>query len=297
MVVSWFAIDVIWAVPDTECTPGAEHYFRWWSCLIILKLIGLLSSQDPSISLIRYTRCKSVLILTIDNLWELFLLETVTRLCRSNGVYRQPLRLIEHLLAKIGSPCTSCMIFNRVRSYARGSTLVHLTSSYHQAELKNNNYALAVSQWVARQYTGPCLCRKPQFACTPPPAFYVFSLTPLADIAELRDLDQPCTPRVDLVSYIISILNKCVPRGDPSCCPNSPCQGKYNNKLLEFSDWQVFWARSSFALNIAQLPLWDQLLVTESTIIATTHCTDVGYCLFRNPLVTHIPYHVPSLLL
>ena len=37
--------------------------------------------------------------------------------------------------------------------------------------------------------------------------------------------------------------------------------------------------------------------VTESTIIATIHCSDVGYCLFRNPLVTHIPYHVPSLLL
>ena len=39
------------------------------------------------------------------------------------------------------------------------------------------------------------------------------------------------------------------------------------------------------------------LAVTESTIIATIHCSDVGYCLFRNPLVTHIPYHVPSLLL
>ena len=38
-------------------------------------------------------------------------------------------------------------------------------------------------------------------------------------------------------------------------------------------------------------------IVTESTIIATIHSPDVGYCLFRNPLVTHIPYHVPSLLL
>ena len=37
--------------------------------------------------------------------------------------------------------------------------------------------------------------------------------------------------------------------------------------------------------------------VTESTIIATIHCLDVRYCLFRNPLVTHISYHVPSLLL
>ena len=37
--------------------------------------------------------------------------------------------------------------------------------------------------------------------------------------------------------------------------------------------------------------------VTESTIIATIHGPNVGYCLFRNPLVTHIPYHVPSLLL
>ena len=38
-------------------------------------------------------------------------------------------------------------------------------------------------------------------------------------------------------------------------------------------------------------------VVTESTIIATIHCPDVGYCLLRNPLVTHISYHVPSLLL
>ena len=37
--------------------------------------------------------------------------------------------------------------------------------------------------------------------------------------------------------------------------------------------------------------------VTESTIITTIHCPDVGYCLFKNPLVKHIPYHVPSLLL
>ena len=37
--------------------------------------------------------------------------------------------------------------------------------------------------------------------------------------------------------------------------------------------------------------------VTESTIIATIRCFDVGYCLFRNPLVMHISYHIPSLLL
>ena len=39
------------------------------------------------------------------------------------------------------------------------------------------------------------------------------------------------------------------------------------------------------------------LIVMESTIVATIHCPDVGYCLFRNLLVTHISYHVPSLLL
>ena len=39
------------------------------------------------------------------------------------------------------------------------------------------------------------------------------------------------------------------------------------------------------------------LTVTESTIIATIHCPDVGYCLFGNPLVTHIPYHVPCTFL
>ena len=36
--------------------------------------------------------------------------------------------------------------------------------------------------------------------------------------------------------------------------------------------------------------------VTESTIIATIHCPDVGYCLFRIFLVTHIPYHVSCTL-
>ena len=37
--------------------------------------------------------------------------------------------------------------------------------------------------------------------------------------------------------------------------------------------------------------------VTESTIIATTHCPDVGYCLFGISLVTHISYHVPCTFL
>ena len=37
--------------------------------------------------------------------------------------------------------------------------------------------------------------------------------------------------------------------------------------------------------------------VTQSTIVATIHCPDVGYCLFRNPLVTHIPYNVPCTIL
>ena len=32
--------------------------------------------------------------------------------------------------------------------------------------------------------------------------------------------------------------------------------------------------------------------VTESTIIATIHCPDVGYCLFGISLVTHISYYV-----
>ena len=30
----------------------------------------------------------------------------------------------------------------------------------------------------------------------------------------------------------------------------------------------------------------------ESIIIATTHCPDIGYCLFGIHLVMHIPYHV-----
>ena len=44
-------------------------------------------------------------------------------------------------------------------------------------------------------------------------------------------------------------------------------------------------------------PVSGKVGVTESTVIATIHCSDVGYCLFRNPLVTHIPYYVTSLLL
>ena len=35
------------------------------------------------------------------------------------------------------------------------------------------------------------------------------------------------------------------------------------------------------------------MTVTESTITATLHCPDVGYCLFGISLVTHISYHVP----
>ena len=35
----------------------------------------------------------------------------------------------------------------------------------------------------------------------------------------------------------------------------------------------------------------------ESTIIATIHCPDIGYCVFRDPLVMHIPSHVPCTFL
>ena len=48
---------------------------------------------------------------------------------------------------------------------------------------------------------------------------------------------------------------------------------------------------------------WDRTVVwvsvTKSTIITTQaiHCPDVGYYLFGNPLVTHIPYHVPCIFL
>ena len=37
--------------------------------------------------------------------------------------------------------------------------------------------------------------------------------------------------------------------------------------------------------------------VTESTIMATIHCPDVGYCLFGIYRLTHIPYHVPCTFL
>ena len=39
------------------------------------------------------------------------------------------------------------------------------------------------------------------------------------------------------------------------------------------------------------------LPVRESTIIATIHCPDIAYCLFGNPLVMPIPYHVPCFFL
>ena len=43
---------------------------------------------------------------------------------------------------------------------------------------------------------------------------------------------------------------------------------------------------------ITWLSLWIGF-VTESTVIATIHCLDVGYYLFGISLVMHIPYHVP----
>ena len=69
-----------------------------------------------------------------------------------------------------------------------------------------------------------------------------------------------------------------------------------------------YWARRQLHNGIRYVPVATKLrislasvkrrhFVTESTIIATIHCPDIGCCLFRNPLVTHIPYHVPSLLL
>ena len=44
-------------------------------------------------------------------------------------------------------------------------------------------------------------------------------------------------------------------------------------------------------------PNSDPWALTESIIIATIHCPDVGYCLFGNPLVMHIPYHFPCTFL
>ena len=49
----------------------------------------------------------------------------------------------------------------------------------------------------------------------------------------------------------------------------------------------------SYLINVRKLFTY----VTESTIIATIHCPDVGYCLFGISLVTHILYHVPCTFL
>ena len=56
------------------------------------------------------------------------------------------------------------------------------------------------------------------------------------------------------------------------------------------------WSLASLLLSLAAF-IKATGTVTESTIITTIHCPDVEYCLFRNPLVTHNPYPVPSLLL
>ena len=54
----------------------------------------------------------------------------------------------------------------------------------------------------------------------------------------------------------------------------------------------LFWPIYRLERAIPRLPgRW--LFVTESTIIATIHCSGVGYCLFGISLVKHIPYHVP----
>ena len=42
--------------------------------------------------------------------------------------------------------------------------------------------------------------------------------------------------------------------------------------------------------------LCGSIAVTESTIIATIHYPDIGYCLFGISLVMHIPYYVPCTL-
>ena len=39
------------------------------------------------------------------------------------------------------------------------------------------------------------------------------------------------------------------------------------------------------------------IFVTESTIITIITCPDVGFCLFGNPQVIHILYHVPCTFL
>ena len=62
--------------------------------------------------------------------------------------------------------------------------------------------------------------------------------------------------------------------------------------------WQLPGPNVAYDLKNLQLTfVGESIAVTESTIIATIHCPDVGYCLFGNPLVTHIPYHVPCTFL
>ena len=56
-------------------------------------------------------------------------------------------------------------------------------------------------------------------------------------------------------------------------------------------------SQQSSTCSQAGFSLQDIRHVTESTIIATIHCPDVGYCLFGISLVTHIPYHVPCIFL
>ena len=76
------------------------------------------------------------------------------------------------------------------------------------------------------------------------------------------------------------------------------CSASYGVNKTSISKHSNKGKTIAFRLQVCQiLDTSPSIRVTESTIITTIHCSDVGYCLFRNPLVTHIAYHVPSLLL
>ena len=69
-------------------------------------------------------------------------------------------------------------------------------------------------------------------------------------------------------------------------CTSRECH-RYHS-LLDWSELAFLLSERSSSENRAR-----SAGVTESTIIATIHCPDIGYCLFGISLVMHIPYHVP----
>ena len=98
--------------------------------------------------------------------------------------------------------------------------------------------------------------------------------------------------------FLVGISNYYAVLWWPTVPPSRP-EGYVGSTLLFTNKiycvtWQV---PTPFLLYGNQQLQYKLLVVTESTIIATIHCPDVGYCLFGVSLLTHILCHVPCTFL